>query len=88
MRAFVLYNSFGSWGWLDHTSPRLLERIDVFPGDVRDAERVSEALQDTEVVFHLAALISIPYSYQAPESYMDTNLRGTLNVLQAARHHG
>lgn len=87
VRAFVLYNSFDSWGWLDHTSPELLERIEVFPGDVRDAERVSEAVKDTEVVFHLAALISIPYSYQAPESFVETNIRGTLNVLQAARQH-
>jgi len=88
VRAFVLYNSFSSWGWLDHSPPSLRNNMEIFPGDVRDAERVAEAVCGCEVVFHLAALISIPYSYQAPESFVDTNVRGTLNVLNAARRQG
>ena len=88
VRALVLYNSSGSWGWLDHSPPAQRDMIEVFPGDVRDSELVAEAVRDCEVVFHLAALISVPYSQQAPESVVDTNVRGTLNVLQAARLHG
>ena len=85
VRAFVLYNSFSSWGWLDCTPISLRDTMQVVPGDVRDARQVAQAMQDCEVVFHLAALVSIPYSYLAPESFLDTNIRGTLNVLQAAR---
>lgn len=88
VRAFVLYNSFSSWGWLDSSPPPLRDKMEVFPGDVRDAEQVAEAVNGCDVIFHLAALISIPYSYQAPESYVDTNIHGTLNVLNAARRHG
>jgi NAD dependent epimerase/dehydratase len=88
VRAFVQYNSSGSFGWLDHTAEDLREAIQVIPGDVRDAEQVSEIVGDCEVVFHLAALISVPYSIQAPESFIDTNVIGTLNVLQAARAQG
>ncbi len=88
VRAFVMYNSFGSWGWLDHTPAELHERIEVFPGDIRDAGLVAEAVQGCDVVFHLAALISVPYSFQAPESFVETNVGGTLNVLKAAKLAG
>jgi dTDP-glucose 4,6-dehydratase len=83
VRAFVLYNSLGSRGWLDGAS--LGKNVEFFAGDIRDAGSVHSATRGCQVVFHLAALISIPYSYQAPESYIDTNIRGTMNVLQAAR---
>jgi NAD dependent epimerase/dehydratase len=87
VRAFVLYNSFGSWGWLDGLPALTRGRVEIFTGDVRDAHRVEAAVQDVDAVLHLAALVAIPYSYQAPESYVDTNVVGTLNVLQAARRH-
>jgi NAD dependent epimerase/dehydratase len=83
VRAMVLYNSFNSWGWLDGIS--CLPEVEVVAGDIRDAEFVRSAAAKTEVVFHLAALIAIPYSYHAPRSYIDTNVVGTLNMLQAAR---
>lgn len=85
VRAFVYYNSFGSWGWLDTLPRAVLDKIEVFSGDVRDFNGVLEACQGIDVVFHLAALISIPYSYRAPDSYVATNVTGTLNVLQASR---
>lgn len=85
VRAFVLYNYMNSWGWLDTFSKEKLERIEVVTGDVRDPYSIRKAMEGTDFVFHLAALIAIPYSYEAPESYLDTNIRGTLNVLQAAR---
>jgi UDP-glucose 4-epimerase len=85
VRAFCLYNSFGSAGWLDELPKEERAEIEVVLGDVRDAEFVREAVQGTEVVFHLAALIAIPYSYQAMRSYVDTNVTGTLNVLEAVR---
>ena len=85
VRAFVFYNSFSSYGWLDHLPESLRENVEIFPGDVRDAGRVEEAVRGSEVVFHLAALISIPYSYESPHSFLETNLFGTLNVLNAAR---
>ena len=88
VRAFVLYNSFSSWGWLGQSPPELREAMEIFPGDVRDAEQVAEAVRGCEIVFHLAALISVAYSFKSPESFLDTNIRGTLNVLQAARRHG
>jgi dTDP-glucose 4,6-dehydratase len=88
VRALTLYNSFGSWGWLDKLDPELLRRIEVVPGDIRDAACVREAVKGCATVFHLAALIAIPYSYRAPESYIDTNVKGTLNVLQAAQAEG
>ena len=85
VRAFVYYNSFNSWGWLD-TLPREVQmRLDVVTGDVRDPNGVREAMKGCDVVFHLAALIAIPFSYHSPDSYVDTNIKGTLNVLQAAR---
>lgn len=85
IRAFVYYNSFNSWGWLDSLQDNKLKRIEVFPGDIRDAHGVEKAMKGCDVVFHLAALIAIPFSYQSPDSYVDTNIKGTLNVLQSAR---
>lgn len=85
VRAFVYYNSFNSWGWLDTFPKELLDRIEVFAGDIRDPNGVRKAMGDIDVVFHLAALIAIPFSYHSPDSYVDTNIKGTLNVLQAAR---
>jgi NAD dependent epimerase/dehydratase len=83
VKAFVYYNSFNSWGWLDH-SP-LKNEFEVFAGDIRDPFGVKEAMKGCDIVFHLAALIAIPYSYHSPATYIDTNIKGTLNVLQAAR---
>ena len=88
VRAFVLYNSFGSWGWLDRCDPDVVRQLDVFAGDIRDPNGVRSAMKGCEVVFHLAALIAIPYSYHSPDTYVDTNVKGTLNVLQAARDLG
>ena len=85
-RAFVHYNALGGWGWLDQSPLRA--QIDVFAGDITDRDSVRQAMQGIEIVFHLAALIAIPYSYQAPVSYIHTNIEGTLNVLQAARELG
>jgi NAD dependent epimerase/dehydratase len=85
--AFVYYNSFDSWGWLDSLPDAVQKSFRVFAGDVRDPNGVRTAAAGQEVIFHLAALIGIPYSYHSPDSYVDTNLRGTLNVLQAARQH-
>ena len=88
VRAFVLYNSFNSWGWLDHADRAVREQLDVFAGDIRDPHGVRTAMKDCDVVLHLAALIAIPYSYHSPDTYIDTNIKGTLNVLQAARELG
>lgn len=85
IRAFVLYNSFNNWGWLESLSREQMEKIEIFAGDIRDPNGVREAMQGIDVVFHLAALIAIPFSYHSPDSYVDTNIKGTLNVLQAAR---
>ena len=85
VRAFVYYNSFNSWGWLDTVDKRILNEIEVFTGDVRDPNGVREAMKNVKEVYHLAALIAIPFSYHSPDSYVDTNIKGTLNVLQAAR---
>lgn len=85
VKAFVLYNSFNSWGWLDHCSPDVKGQFEVFAGDVRDPHGVKEAMKGRDAVLHLAALIAIPYSYHSPDTYVDTNVKGTLNVLQAAR---
>lgn len=84
--AMVHYNALGSWGWLDSSSMK--DEMRVVAGDIQDRDSVAEAMRDAEVVFHLAALIAIPYSYHAPASYVRTNVEGTLNVLQAARMHG
>lgn len=88
VRAFVLYNSFNSWGWLDHCSSDVKGQFEVFAGDVRDPHGVKEAMKGCDAVLHLAALIAIPYSYHSPDTYVDTNVKGTLNVLQAARELG
>jgi len=85
VNAFIFYNSFGKWGWLDDIPVKLLKEISIFNGDIRDSDKVIKAVQGQEVVFHLASLISIPYSYQAPDSYIETNVKGTLNVLNACR---
>ncbi|MDT8452427.1 MAG: NAD-dependent 4,6-dehydratase LegB [Gammaproteobacteria bacterium] len=87
VRAFVYYNSFNTWGWLDSFEPTQLKQLDVFAGDIRDPNGVDTAMQGVDVVFHLAALIAIPFSYHSPDSYVDTNIKGTLNVLQSARRH-
>jgi UDP-glucose 4-epimerase len=87
VRAFCLYNSQGSWGWLDTSSPAIRTALDVRLGDIRDAAFVADATVGVDVVMHLAALIAIPYSYRAPESFVATNVHGTLNVLEAARRH-
>jgi len=88
VRAFVLYNSFNSWGWLDHAPKDIRDNLDVFAGDIRDPHGLKEAMKGCDAVLHLAALISIPYSYHSPGTYVDTNVKGTLNVLQAARELG
>jgi NAD dependent epimerase/dehydratase len=88
VRAFVLYNSFNSWGWLDHCAKDVKGHFDVFAGDVRDPHGVRTAMKDRSAVLHLAALIAIPYSYHSPDTYVDTNIKGTLNILQAARDLG
>ena len=88
VRAIVLYNSFDSWGWLDDSPQDLRDAIEVMPGDVRDAESVRKALRGCEGVMHLAALIAIPYSYLAPQSYVDVNVSGTLNIVMTARELG
>lgn len=88
VRALVLYNSFNSWGWLDHTSKSVRDNLDVFAGDIRDPNGVRTAMKGCDAVLHLAALIAIPYSYHSPDTYIDTNVKGTLNVLQAARDLG
>ena len=85
VRAFVLYNSFNNWGWLDTLPKDVVKQIEIFTGDVRDPNAVREAMMGVDAVLHLAALIAIPYSYYAPDAYVDTNVKGTLNVLQAAR---
>ncbi len=84
VRAFCYYNSFNSWGWLDSLPDEIKNQIDVFSGDIRDPNGVREAMKGIDTVFHLAALIAIPFSYHSPDSYVDTNIKGTLNVLQAA----
>ena len=88
VRAFVQYNSFNSWGWLDRCAPDVAGKFDVFAGDVRDPHGVKTAMQGCEAVLHLAALIAIPYSYHSPDTYVDTNIKGTLNIVQAARELG
>lgn len=88
VRAFVYYNSFNSWGWLDSLPKDILNDIEIFQGDIRDPNGVREAVKGTDAVFHLAALIAIPFSYISPDTYVDTNIKGTLNVLQAAREFG
>ena len=88
VRAFVYYNSFNSWGWLDKCADDVKGQFEVFPGDIRDPHGVKEAMKGCDSVLHLAALIAIPFSYHSPDTYVDTNIKGTLNVLQAARELG
>jgi NAD dependent epimerase/dehydratase len=88
VRAFVNYNSFNSWGWLDTLSKDKLAKIDIFAGDIRDPNGVRTAMKGVDIVFHLAALIAIPFSYHSPDSYVDTNVKGTLNIIQAAKDLG
>lgn len=85
VKAFVYYNSFNTWGWLDTLPKEIMESIEIFSGDIRDPNGVRTSMKGIETVFHLAALIAIPFSYHSPDSYVDTNIKGTLNVLQAAR---
>lgn len=85
VKAFVCYNSFNSWGWLDTVPKEIVNELEVFTGDIRDPHGVKKAMQDCDIVLHLAALIAIPFSYHSPDTYVDTNIKGTLNILQAAR---
>lgn len=85
VKAFVHYNSMNGWGWLDSLDSSIMKNIDVFAGDVRDPNGVRVAMKCCDYVIHMAALIAIPYSYHSPDSYVDTNIKGTLNILQAAR---
>lgn len=87
VRAFCFYNSFNSWGWLEALPKETLQKIEVFSGDIRDPNGVRTAMEGIEIVYHLAALIAIPFSYHSPDSYIDTNVKGTLNILQAARDY-
>lgn len=88
VRSFVMYNSFNSWGWLDRAPADIKSSLDIFAGDIRDPNGVRQAMKGCDTVLHLAALIAIPYSYHSPDTYIDTNIKGTLNVLQAARDLG
>lgn len=85
VRAFAFYNSFGSLGWLDEIDTEVKNSIEIFVGDIRDPNGVRQAMNGCDSVFHLAALVAIPYSYDSPDTYIDTNVKGTLNILQAAR---
>jgi dTDP-glucose 4,6-dehydratase len=85
VRAFIFYNSFNSWGWIDSLPDDIKNKIEIFAGDIRDPNGVRESMKGIDSVFHLAALIAIPFSYHSPDSYLETNIKGTLNVLQAAR---
>lgn len=87
VKAFVYYNSFNNWGWLEELPQEILKEIEIFQGDVRDPHGVKTAMKNQELVFHLAALIAIPFSYHSPDTYVDTNIKGTLNVLQAGREY-
>lgn len=88
VKAFAYYNSFNTWGWLDTLPQEIMEHVEVFTGDIRDPNGVKEAMKGVDAVFHLAALIAIPFSYHSPDTYVDTNIKGTLNVLQAAKELG
>ena len=86
VKAFVYYNSFNNWGWLDKINKEILNEVEILPGDIRDFELVKNAVSDCQLVFNLAALIGIPYSYLAPSSYVDTNINGILNILQSTKN--
>jgi NAD dependent epimerase/dehydratase len=85
VKAFVYYNSFNSWGWIDTLDQEIVKELEIFSGDIRDPNGVRSAVKDTNMVYHLAALIAIPFSYHSPDSYIDTNVKGTLNVMQACK---
>ena len=85
VKAFVFYNSFNSWGWLDTLPKNIKNEIEIFTGDIRDPNGVRKAVNNCDTIFHLAALIGIPFSYHSPDSYIDTNVKGTLNILQAGK---
>ena len=85
IKDFVYYNSFNSWGWLDSLEKSVLDKLEIIPGDIRDPNFVRKAVENCDIIFHLAALIAIPFSYHSPDSYVDTNIKGTLNILQAAK---
>ena len=85
VRAFVYYNSFNNWGWLEILPSEIMSNVEVFLGDIRDPNGVQEAMKGVDAVFHLAALVGIPFSYYSPDTYVDTNIKGTLNILQSAR---
>ena len=87
VRAFVYYNSFNSWGWLDSCAPDVAGHFEIFAGDIRDPNGVAAAVKGCTAIYHLAALIAIPFSYHSPDTYIDTNIKGTLNIVQAARNH-
>ena len=87
VKAFTYYNSFNSWGWLDTLPKEKLDSVEIIAGDIRDPNGVRTAVKDIDIIFHLAALIAIPFSYHSPDSYIDTNIKGTLNVLQACRDY-
>ena len=86
VKAFTYYNSLNSWGWLDHVERKIIDNVEVIPGDIRDYECVFNAIKKTDIVFNLASLIGIPYSYKAPSSYIDTNIRGILNIMNASKN--
>jgi dTDP-glucose 4,6-dehydratase len=88
VKAFVLYNSLSSYGWLDHCQKDVFGKFEIYMGDIRDPHGVKKAMEGCDAVLHLAALIAIPYSYHSPDTYIDTNIKGTLNILQAARELG
>lgn len=88
VKAFVYYNSFNSNGWLDTLPKNIMDCVEIFQGDIRDPHGVKKAVEGTDAIFHLAALIAIPFSYHSPDAYVDTNIKGTLNVIQAAREYG
>ena len=87
LKAFTFYNSFNSWGWLDTLDKKILKEIEIVSGDIRDVDSVEKACKNCDMIFHLAALVGIPYSYYAPETYIDTNIKGTLNVLRALKRN-
>ena len=88
VRAFVYYNSFNTWGWLDTLPEGIMKNVEIFQGDIRDPNGVEDAMRKVDAVFHLAALIAIPFSYYSPDTYVDTNIKGTLNILQSGRKLG
>lgn len=87
VKAFVYYNSQNSWGWLDHVDKKIIDNLEVFPGDIRDYECVESAVKNVDIIFNLASLIGIPYSYKAPGSYIDTNIKGIINIMNASRKY-